>query len=183
MVRHSVEGFQVVHQSSRCHDAEWDYDHPLELGCGVIGRREQVVQLIMDAAGMTGDQTDEATRASARPNNEHLIGMHRERLLEGAQANGVPLARAENIFSKINGRCIFSESHSRAFAITAYRAAWLKRYLPLVFCVTLSNNRPMGFYPFETLKHDARRSWIPSLNPCINRVQVRAVPDSRRSSS
>ena len=61
-----------------------------------------------------------------------------------------------NIFGKINGHYMFPESHSHAFAVTAYQAAWLKRYYPLEFFVTLMNNQPMGFYPTETLKQDAR---------------------------
>ena len=52
---------------------------------------------------------------------------------------------------------MFPESHSHAFAVTAYQAAWLKRYHPVEFFVALMNNQPMGFYPMETLKQDARR--------------------------
>ena len=164
------------------HGAEWDYDHPLEQralerGYGIIVWQEQVVQLIMDVAGMTGAQADEIRRAFARPNNGHLIAMHRKRFLEGAQANGVPPDIAERIFGKINGHYMFPESHSHAFAITAYQAAWLKRYYPLEFFVSLINNQPMGFYPFETLKQDARRFETLFLNPCINRSQVRCVPE------
>ena len=48
------------------------------------------------------------------------------------------------IFGKINGHYMFPESHSHAFAITAYQAAWLKAYHPLEFFVSLMNNQPMG---------------------------------------
>ena len=164
------------------HGAEWDYDHPLEQralerGYGIIVWQEQVVQLIMDVAGMTGAQADEVRRAFARPNNAHLIEMHRERFLAGAGANGVPPDVAECIFAKINGHYMFPESHSHAFAITAYQAAWLKCYYPLEFFTTLVNNQPMGFYPVETLKQDARRFGVPFLNPCVNRSDVRAQPE------
>ena len=71
---------------------------------------------------------------------------------------------------------MFPESHSHAFAITAYQAAWLKRYHPLEFFVSLVNNQPMGFYPVETLKQDARRSGVPFLNPCVNRSGVDCLP-------
>ena len=76
------------------HGASWEYDHPreeraLERSFGVIVWQEQVVQLIMDVAGMTAAQADaqadEIRRAFTRPNNEHLIAMHRQRFLEGAQ--------------------------------------------------------------------------------------------------
>ncbi|MYD17942.1 MAG: DNA polymerase III subunit alpha [Chloroflexi bacterium] len=165
------------------HGVEWEYDHPLEAralerGYGVIVWQEQVVQLIMDVAGMSAAEADEVRRAFARANNEHLIAMHRERFLDGARANGVPDDAAETIFGKINGHYMFPESHSHAFAITAYQAAWLKRYHPLEFFVTLINNQPMGFYPVETLKEDARKFGVHFLNPCVNRSEVRAVPDT-----
>ena len=163
------------------HGASWEYDHPLEeraleRGCGVIVWQEQVVQLISDVAGMTAAQADEIRRAFARPNNEHLIAMHRRRFLEGAREKGVPEEAAERIFAKINGQYMFPESHSHAFAITAYQAAWLKRYHPVEFFVSLVNQQPMGFYPVETLKQDAWRLGVPFLNPCINRSGVDCTP-------
>ena len=60
---------------------------------------------------------------------------------------------------------MFPESHSHAFAITAYQAAWLKCYYPLEFFVALMNNQPMGFYPLETLKQDARRFGVTVSQP------------------
>ena len=88
------------------HGVEWEYDRPLEQralerGYGVIVWQEQVVQLIMDVAGMSAAEADEVRCAFARQNNEHLIAVHRERFLEGAGANGVPAEVAERIFSKI----------------------------------------------------------------------------------
>ena len=165
------------------HGARWEYDHPLEQrslerGYGIIVWQEQVVQLIEDVAGMTAAEADEVRRAFARPNNEHLIAMHWERFLEGARRNGVPEETAMKIFGKINGHYMFPESHSHAFAITAYQAAWLKRYHPLEFFVALINNQPMGFYPMETLKQDARRFGVPFLNPCVNGSQTICVPEA-----
>ena len=164
------------------HGVPWDYDHPLEQralerGCGIIVWQEQVVQLIMDVAGMTAAHADEVRRSFGRPNNAHLIAGHRERFLEGAQRNGVPPDTAERIFAKINGQYMFPESHSHAFAVTAYQAAWLKRHYPLEFFVSLVNNQPMGFYPVETLKQDARRFGVPFLNPCVNRSGVDCIPE------
>ncbi len=163
------------------HGAEWDYDYPLEAralerGYGIIVWQEQVVQLIEDVAGMTAAQADEVRRAFARPNSEHLIARHWERFVEGARCNGVPEETARKIFSKINGHYMFPESHSHAFAVTAYQAAWLKCHYPLEFFVALMNNQPMGFYPMETIKEDARRFGVPFLNPCVNYSEVKCVP-------
>ena len=164
------------------HGVEWEYDHPLEAralerGCGIIVWQEQVVQLIKDVAGMTAAEADEIRRAFARPNADHLIAMHWQRFLQGARRNGVPEEIAGKIFSKINGHYMFPESHSHAFAITAYQAAWLKRYHPLEFFVALMNNQPMGFYPMETLKQDARRFGVPFLNPCVNSSLAACAPE------
>ena len=165
------------------HGAEWEYDHllearALERGYGIIVCQEQVVQLIEDVAGMTAAEADEVRRTFARPNNEHLIAMHWNRFLEGARRNGVPEETAGKIFSKINGHYMFPESHSHAFAVTAYQAAWLKCYYPLEFFVGLINNQPMGFYPMETLKQDARRFGVPFLNPCVNESLAACAPES-----
>ena len=162
------------------HGAEWDYDHPLERralerGCGIIVWQEQVVQLISDVAGMSTSEADEIRRAFARPNSDHLIAMHRRRFLEGSLANGVPEDIAEKIFEKINGHYMFPESHSHAFGVTAYQAAWLKCHHPLEFFVALMNSQPMGFYPVETIKEDARRFGVLFLNPCVNLSGVKCA--------
>ena len=136
------------------------------------------MQLLQDVAGMTAAQADEVRRAFARPNSEHLIAMHRERFMEGARRNGVQEETAGRIFGKINGHYMFPESHSHAFAVTAYQAACLKRCNPLEFFVSLMNNQPMGFYPLETLKQDARRFGVSFLNPCVNRSLAVCAPES-----
>ncbi len=164
------------------HGAKWEYDHPLEKralerGYGIIVWQEQVVQLIEDVAGMTAAEADEVRRAFARPNSEHLIEVWWKKFAEGARQNGVPEEAAEKIFSKINGHYMFPESHSHAFAVTAYQAAWLKRYHPVEFFTALMNNQPMGFYPMETLKQDARRFGARFLNPCVNRSRAVCSPE------
>ena len=165
------------------HGARWDYDHPLERralerGCGIIVWQEQVVQLISDVSGMKTSEADEIRRAFARPNSDHLIAMHRRRFLDGALANGVPVDIAERIFDKVNGHYMFPESHSHAFGVTAYQAAWLKCHHPLEFFVALMNSQPMGFYPMETIKEDARCFGVPFLNPCVNRSKVKCTHHS-----
>ena len=162
------------------HGVEWDYDHPLERralerGCGIIVWQEQVVQLISDVAGMTTSEADEIRRAFTRPNSDHLVAMHRLRFLEKAVANGVPPETAERIFDKVNGHYMFPESHSHAFGVTAYQAAWLKCHHPLEFFVALMNSQPMGFYPVETIKEDARRFGVSFLNPCVNLSLVKCI--------
>ena len=131
-----VQGSAVAQFVERYrYGASWNYDHPLERralerGCGIIVWQEQVVQLVMDVAGLTAAQADEMRRAFARPNNKHLIEEHWQRFLDGARERGVPDEAAARIFAKLNGQYMFPESHSHAFAVTAYQAAWLKTVPP-----------------------------------------------------
>ena len=164
----------------RC-GAEWEYDHPLEKralerGYGIIVWQEQVVQLLMDVGGMSASEADGVRRAFAKSGNGHLVATYRRRFLEGASRNGVDRESALKVFDKVNGQYMFPESHSHAFAITAFQSAWLKRHYPLEFYTALLNNQPTGFYPVETLKQDARRFGVPFLNPCVNVSEPSAIP-------
>jgi len=177
-----VQGSAVSHFIDRYrHGAEWEYDHPLEKralerGCGVIIWQEQAVQLLMDVGGFGAGEADEVRRAFARPNADDLVDAYRRRFVAGAGRRGVGEDVALHIFSKVNGHYMFPESHSHAFGVTAYQAAWLKRYHPLEFFVALMNQQPMGFYPIESLKQDARRFGVPFLNPCVNRSGADCSP-------
>ena len=151
----------------------WDYDHPLEKralkrGYGIIIWQEQVVQLISDVSGMSQADSDEIRRAFGYRNNEDIIDVYWEKFCSGAKNRGVDEKIAHKIFSKINGHYMFPESHSHAFAISAYQAAWLKCHYPLEFYVSLMNNQPMGFYPLDSIKQDAKIFGIHFLNPCVN---------------
>ena len=163
--------------------AMWEYDHPLEeraleRGYGIIVWQEQVVQLLMDVGSMSASEADGVRRAFAKSSNAHLVAMYRSRFLEGAMNNGVERETVLKIWQKVNGQYMFPESHSHAFAITAYQAAWLKRHHPLEFFVALMNSQPMGFYPVETIKQDARRFGVPFLNPCVNSSQTKCIPEN-----
>ena len=155
------------------HGMPWTYDHPLEeralkRGYGIIVWQEQVVQLISDVSGLSQADADEMRRAFIRRNNEYVINSYWERFRDGALSKGVDQNIALKIFEKINGHYMFPESHSHAFAVSAYQAAWMKYHYTLEFFVTLMNNQPMGFYPIEAIKQDARRFGVPFLNPCVN---------------
>ena len=98
--------------------------------------------------------------------------------MDGAQERGVSADVAKKIFAKLNGHYMFPESHSHAFAATTYQAAWLKRYYPTEFYVSLMNCQPVGFYTMETIKQDARlRFGVNFLNPCVNRGAADCIPE------
>ena len=166
------------------HGAGWEYDHPLEAralerGCGIIVWQEQVVQLIKDVAGMTAAEADEIRRAFARPNADHLVAMHRRRFLEGAATERrSPRDRHQDIRQDQRPLHVPGVSLPRLRHHRPTRPLGSRPTIPLEFFVTLMNNQPMGFYPIETIKQDARRFGVPFMNPCVNRSDTRCVPDS-----
>jgi error-prone DNA polymerase len=149
------------------------YDCPLEERAlertlGIILFQDQVNQLAIDVAGFAPSEADRLRRAFSRKHNEALIEQYRQKFFEGAKARDVTEEQAEKVFKKFNGQYMFPESHAFAFGVTAYQASWLKYYYPLEFFVAIFNQQPMGFYNLETLKEDARRHGIKTLNPDIN---------------
>ena len=164
--------------------AAWEYDHPLEAralrrGYGIIVWQEQVVELVMDVAGFTASDADGLRRAFTKVNSGPLVEAYWARFLEGASLKGVGRDVAERIFAKLNGQYMFPESHSHAFGVTAYQAAWVKAHHPVEFYCSLFNSQPMGFYPLESLKQDAGRFGVSFLNPCVNLSGVDCTVEDR----
>jgi error-prone DNA polymerase len=168
-VNHGVQ--QYLARRSRRQAVTFDHPlekHALERTLGVVLFQDQVNQLAIDVAGFLPSEADRMRRAFGRKHNTELIEHYHQKFMEGAQARGVGVEAAENIFQKFNGLYMFPESHAFAFGVTAYQASWLKYYHPLEFFVGLFNQQPMGFYNLETLKEDAKRHNVKVLNPDLN---------------
>ncbi len=159
-----------------------EYDHPLERRAlerthGVILFQDQVNAVCMDVAGFTAGEADQLRRAFSKRRNRDILQQYWQKFRQGAAKKGVPLQAAQAIFRKFNGEYMFPEAHAFAFGVTAYQAAWLKRYYPLEFYVGLFNEQPMGFWNPETLKEDAKRHDVLILNPDVNRSLDKCIAD------
>ena len=165
----------------RRNGSEWDYDHPLERralekSLGIILFQDQVVTLGIDVGGMTASESDQMRRAFQRRNNEALIKRYWERFRDGAAERGVSEKIAEKIFLKFNPHYMFPEGHALAFGVTAYHMAWLRRHYPTEFYTSIFNAQPMGFWPLETLKQDAKRMGVTIHGPDVNLSQAKCIP-------
>ncbi|GIS63839.1 MAG: hypothetical protein CM1200mP3_00870 [Chloroflexota bacterium] len=74
---------------------------------------------------MSQADSDEIRRAFGYRNNEDIINGYWKKFCNGAKNRGVDEKTAHKIFSKINGHYMFPESHSHAFAISAYQVLGL----------------------------------------------------------
>lgn len=140
------------------------YLHPLlrpalEKTLGIPLFQEQLMQIAIDAAGVTPAQADRLRKAMGAKRSHKRMDELREMLISGMRAKGISLEVAEQIFSYLRAFADFGfpESHSFSFAYLVYASAWLKVHYPEQFYMGLLAAQPMGFYSRQTLVHDARR--------------------------
>jgi len=132
---------------------------------GVPIFQEQVMQIMMLAAGFTADEADSLRRAMAAWKRKGGVHRFHDRIIQGMTANGYELDYAERIFSQIEGfgEYGFPESHAASFALLVYVSAWIKHHEPAAFLTALLNSQPMGFYSASQLVQDAKRHGVPVL--------------------
>ena len=154
---------------------EIPYPHPLlepvlKETLGTIVFQEQVIEVAMALAGFSSAEAEGLRRAMSRKRSEAAIHSHHERFLAGARGRGVPAAVAERVWAQIQGFSGFGfpKAHSAAFGLLAYQSAWLRvHYGPELLC-SLLNEQPMGFYPPDSLVHDAQRRGVRVAPPDAN---------------
>jgi error-prone DNA polymerase len=168
-------------------DFEIPYEHPLlepvlEETLGTIVFQEQVIEVAMALSGFSSSEAEGLRRAMSRKRSEEAIREHRRRFLAGAAANGVPEKTAEKVWEQIKGFSGFGfpKAHSAAFGLLAYQSAWLRIHYGPEFLCSLLNEQPMGFYPPDSLVHEARRRGIRVAPPCANRSKALCHVESPR---
>ncbi|HEY2333615.1 MAG TPA: error-prone DNA polymerase [Solirubrobacterales bacterium] len=146
---------------------EVPYEHPLlepvlKDTLGTIVFQEQVIEVAMQFAGFSSSEAEGLRRAMSRKRSEEAIRKHREGFLAGAAGKGVPLELAERVWEQIKGFSGFGfpKAHSVAFGLLAYQSAYLREHYAPEFLCSLLNEQPMGFYPPDSLIHEAQRRGV-----------------------
>ena len=126
---------------------------------GVSIFQEQVMQLVVVAAGFTPGEADQLRRAMAAWKRKGGLGPFRDKLIDGMRAHGYTQTYAEQIYQQIQGfgEYGFPESHAASFALLVYLSAWLKCHEPAAFVCAMLNSYPLGFYTPSQLVQDAAR--------------------------
>jgi error-prone DNA polymerase len=155
------------------------YEHPLlepvlEETLGTIVFQEQVIEVAMALSGFSSSEAEGLRRAMSRKRSEQAIAEHHRRFLAGAAANGVSEQIAERVWNQIKGFSGFGfpKAHSAAFGLLAYQSAWLRIHYAPEFLCSLLNEQPMGFYPPDSLVHEAQRRGIRVAPPDANRSRA-----------
>ena len=131
------------------------YDTPylepiLKNSYGVIVYQEQVMQIFQQLAGYTYGQADLVRRAMAKKKKKELMEQ-KDKFIYGAPAEnisgcvskGIPAEVAAKIFGDMESFAsyAFNKSHAAAYAVIAYRTAYLKHFYPREFLAGILNDR------------------------------------------
>jgi error-prone DNA polymerase len=126
---------------------------------GVPIFQEQVMHLVMVAAGFTPGEADQLRRTMAAWKRKGGLHRYYEKIVDGMAARGYDREFAETIYRQIHGfsEYGFPESHAASFALLVYASSWLKCHHPAEFLAAILNSQPMGFYSPSQLVQDAKR--------------------------
>jgi error-prone DNA polymerase len=138
---------------------------------GTIVFQDQVLEVSMAFAGFSAGEAEGLRRAMSRKRSEAAIRVYEEKFIEGGIVRGASRAVAEQVWSQIVGFSGFGfpKAHSAAFGLLAYQSTWLRVHYQPEFLCGLLNEQPMGFYPPDSLVHEAQRCGVEVLPPCVVR--------------
>ena len=156
------------------------YPHPslepvLRETLGTIIFQDQVLEVAMAFAGFSPGEAEGLRRAMSRKRSAAAIEAYHRRFVEGAaRTHGASPEVAEEIFAMIAGFSGFGfpKAHGAAFGLLAYQSTWLRVHYKPEFTCALLNEQPMGFYPSDTLVHEAQRTGMDVLAPDVNASRV-----------
>ncbi|WP_395671388.1 error-prone DNA polymerase [Phenylobacterium sp.] len=140
---------------------------------GVPLFQEQAMRIAIEAARFTPDEADGLRRSMATFRHYGSVGVYGVKFVDGMVGRGYDPAFAQRCFQQIEGfgSYGFPESHAISFAILVYASAWVKHRHPDVFCVSLLNSQPMGFYQPAQLVRDAREHGVEVRPPDVLRSE------------
>ncbi|MBO4468214.1 MAG: DNA polymerase III subunit alpha, partial [Clostridia bacterium] len=171
---------------NRHNPADVKYDTPalepiLKVTYGCIVYQEQVMQVFRELAGYSFGRADIVRRAMAkkkhdvmrRERNTFVFGEKDENgkvICDGAVNRGVDQATAERIFDEMSAfsSYAFNKSHAAAYAVVAYRTAYLKCHYPTVYFAALLTSVLDNMSKITKYCGELRRMGIKLLPPDIN---------------
>ncbi len=141
----------------------------LEETYGVIAYQEQVMQIAVAVAGFTMGEADVLRKAMGKKNAK-VMAEQKEKFLDGAEARGVARAKARELWEHIEpfAGYGFNKSHSVAYALLAYKTAYLKAHYPVAFMAAMLNSELSSSDAIAKYVQECRDMGIEVLPPDIN---------------
>ena len=158
-----------------------EYTHPalesiLKPTYGCIVYQEQVMQIVRELAGYSLGRSDMVRRAMSKKKAD-VMAKERKNFINGIEGevagclkNGIPEDVANTIFDEMTdfAKYAFNKSHAAAYAVVAFRTAWLKTYYPVEFMAALLTSVMDNPKKSAVYMEECRRMGIKLLQPDIN---------------
>ena len=163
-----------------------EYTHPslepiLNVTYGCMVYQEQVMQIVRDLAGYSLGRADLVRRAMGK---KKLDVMAKERevfingqvdengniIVPGCVRNGIDAESANKIFDEMSefAKYAFNKSHAAAYAVVAYRTAYLRCHYPVEFMAALLTSVLGNTNKISEYSYACKKLGIKILPPDIN---------------
>lgn len=145
----------------------------LEVTYGCIVYQEQVMQICRQLAGYSYGRADLVRRAMAKKKHD-VMEKERESFLDGAEQNGIDRKIANEIFDEMSSFAsyAFNKSHAAAYAVLAYRTAYLKCHYPREYMAALLTSVLDNTAKLTEYIGECRRLGIEVLPPSVFESQA-----------
>jgi DNA polymerase III subunit alpha len=154
------------------------YEHPdLEeiLGptYGLMIYQEQVMRVAQRVAGYSLEEADNLRKACGKKIRE-MIAKHREKFVEGCEANGYGRELGTRLFDIIEpfADYAFNKSHSYGYGLVAYQTAYLKAHHPVEYFAALLSSVKSNLDKAGVYLNECRQLGIRVRVPDVNVSQV-----------
>ncbi len=150
------------------------YLHPalepiLNVTYGCMVYQEQVMQIVRELAGYSFGHADLVRRAMAKKKAD-VMAKERSIFIEGCIERGIDEESANKIFDEMTdfAKYAFNKSHAAAYAVVAYRTAFLKAHYPAEFMAAMLNSFIGSLEKVPQYVTECRKLGIKILGPNIN---------------
>jgi DNA polymerase-3 subunit alpha len=140
---------------------------------GVIVYQEQVMQIASQLAGFTLGDADLLRRAMGKKKKD-VMAAQRDRFVDGSRSRGVGEKDAKKIFDLMEyfAGYGFNKAHSTAYALVAYRTAFLKAHHPRHFMAALLTSEKENTDNIVKYIAECRAMGIAVLPPDLNHSEI-----------
>ena len=175
---------RYIHNRHNPQDVKYDtplLEPILNVTYGCIVYQEQVMQIFRSLAGYSLGRADIVRRAMskkkhdvlARERNAFIYGEKDQNgnvICEGAVNRGVEQTVAEKLFDEISAfsSYAFNKSHAAAYAVVAYRTAYLKCHYPTEYFAALLTSVLDSVGKISQYTAECKRMGIKILPPSVN---------------
>ena len=155
-------------------------EHILNMTYGCIVYQEQVMQIVRELGGYSLGRADLVRRAMSKKKAD-VMQKERQNFIygtdeggvhvDGAVARGIDEKTAASIFDEMMdfASYAFNKSHAAAYAVVAYRTAWLKSHYPVEFFAALLTSFIDNASKISKYIEVVKRLGIEMLPPSINK--------------